>query len=56
MEFLTSKRFWVLVATSLTLMVNGNFTKEAVVQGLVALFVGFIAVRTIDRGAEKLGA
>ena len=56
LAFLTSNRFWALVIASLTVVANGDFTVEAWLQGLSALALGFIGIRTVDRFSEKIGA
>ena len=52
--FLKSNRFWVLVAASFTITAEGNFTEASIYKALITFFTGFIAIRTLDRGAEYL--
>ena len=55
-DFLKSVRFWKLVCAAAAWgLLQAGFLPSEVAEPVIALLLGSVAVRTIDRSAEKLG-
>lgn len=56
LEFLYSNRFWAMIVGAIILYLNtkGWIGKEEMIL-LETILGGFVAVRTVDRAAEKIG-
>lgn len=56
LAFLKSNRFWAMIISAVVYYVfnKGYVGKEEMVL-VETILVGFISVRTIDRGAENIG-
>ena len=55
LQFLTSPRFWVLVAGCVIISAQENFSLTGIAKALEALFAGFITIKTVDRFGEQSG-
>lgn len=54
-EFLKSNRFWALVVVALLGVLKAEgILESSIVDPLIALALGFVGVRTVDRFSEKL--
>lgn len=55
-EFLKSNRFWGLIIIAVAKVLEAEMILDSIiVQPLIALVLGFIAIRTVDRLGEKIG-
>lgn len=56
LEFLKSNRFWGLIIIAVAKVLEAEMILDSIiVQPLIALVLGFIAIRTVDRLGEKIG-
>ncbi len=56
MAFLQSVRFWKIVGAAIVYgLLLAEIIPAAVADPIIAILVGSVAIRTIDRSAEKLG-
>lgn len=55
LDFLTSRRFWALVAISVVnVLVSETILAQEIGQALTILLAGFVGVRTVDRLGDCL--
>ena len=55
-EFLKSTRFWFLVASAIVGVLKAeSLVPDDIANALIAILLGSVGIRTLDRASEKIG-